>query len=219
MEQLLRDPIWQFVGVLLSLIALIVAVVAIRVQQQRKSLSYFVSDERPVFYLFNQAMSERLVVTLDGTPVRGLETVEVSIFNDGSLPIIQEDYARPLLIELPASANVLAAGLKETNPPNLGVSIERTDSGFTVSPALLNPGDEFTVEFLLEPESRHVWSRPEVSGRVAGVKELVSRPSRPAPKYKYSYYSFRTAMAAPYLLLGAVISWGASALYGWLTTP
>ena len=151
MEQFFRDPIWQFVGVAISLVALAVAVIAIRFQQQRKSVGYNVSDDHPVFYLFNDALKERLQVTLDGVAVQGLRTIDVVFFNEGNVPVLPTDYVSSLRVAFPASVRVLAAGVKESTPEDLGVSVYEAEGGHVLSPALINPGDELVLQFLLEP--------------------------------------------------------------------
>lgn len=215
MEQVLRDPIWQFVGAALSFIALIVAIAAIRFQQQRRSLGYYCSHDQPVFYLFNRALKNRLVVTLDGSPVQGLRTVDIAVFNDGNVPILPTDYVEPIQVQFPSAFKVLGAGIKESEPDNLGVTISETNRLYQFSPVLLNPGDEFLTQFLIEELSDESHGEPTVMGRIAGVKSFDRRSSRPAPRYRYRYYSFRAAMALPYFVLGALAASGASVLYGW----
>ena len=98
MDQLLRDPIWQFVGVAISLVALVVAVVAIRAQQQRKSLGYYFASDRPILYIFDEKLKDRLTLSLDGQPVRGLSTYEVAAGKLGSGLAIKHAGTQPTTI-------------------------------------------------------------------------------------------------------------------------
>ena len=213
LNEMLRDPIWQFVGVAISLIALGVAVVAIKAQRQRKSLSSYFSSDRPVLYLFNEAFKDRLVLNLDGTPVQGLSTYDVAIFNDGNVPVLPSDYAEPLAVQFGASSKVLAVAVTDMFPNNLGVTAEGSGGRFHFSPALLNPGDEFVVQFLVDQSSNDHYSPPVLSGRIAGVSALQIRSSRPARAYRLRFYRFVLLRATPTFVLGVLASLGASALY------
>ena len=218
MDHALRDPIWQFVGAAISLVALLVAVAAIRIQQQRKALGYHLSSDRPVLYLFDRGLKDRLVLTLDGNPVQGLSTFEVSIFNHGNVPVLPSDFFEPLSISFPPPSKVLAVAVTDSTPENLGVTTEGTEGDYRISPVLLNPGDEFVIQFLVDHAERSVTERPAVAGRVAGVKSLERRSSRPAPRYKMGYYRFLLARATPIFILGVAASAGASKLFELITS-
>ncbi|TDN50803.1 hypothetical protein C7389_10846 [Azoarcus indigens] len=216
MDQVLRDPIWQFIGVLTSMLALVVAVLAIRYQQQRKALGYHLSFDSPVFYLFNKALRDRLVVTLDGNPVSGLSTREVSFFNLGNTPITPADFVEPLSVKFEDELRVLGVAVSDAHPENLGASVSNAGNTFVVSPVLLNPGDEFVLQFLVEEDREKYSDSPMVSGRIAGVQRLEARSSRPRARYRIEYYGFRAVRAAPYFVLGIIASWGASLVYRWI---
>lgn len=218
MDQMLRDPIWQFIGVIISLVALVVAIAAIRFQQQRKALGYYYSIDRPVFYLFNKALRDRLVVTLDGKPVTGLSTREVCFFNYGNTPIIPSDYVEQLTVAFPDGVRVLGVAVTDTVPQDLSVGVQNTNGKFGVAPTLLNPGDEFVLQFLVEQPHDELGAYPLITGRVSGVKKLEPRTSRPVRRFRLEYYTYRTMRAAPYFILGILVSAGASALYTWLSS-
>lgn len=212
MDQLLRDPIWQFVGVAISLVALVVAVIAIRAQQQRRSLGYYFASDRPILYVFDDKLKDRLTLSLDGQPVRGLSTYEVAVFNDGNVPILPADYVEPLRIQFGTGFKVLAVAVSDSSPPDLGVAVEAEGGAYRASPALLNPGDHYVIQFLVDQSSRDHYASPTVRGRIAGVKELKSRSSRPAAAFRLGFYRFVLARAAPAFILGVAASIGVSAL-------
>lgn len=215
MENILRDPIWQFVGVAISLIALVVAALAIRVQQQRKLLSYHFASDRPVLYLFDKGLEDRLVLTLDGNPVQGLSSHELSVYNSGNVPILPTDYYEDLVVKFPENCNVLAVAVSDSQPKNLGINVVREESFFRLSPILLNPGDEYTIQFLLDQSTNEIASRPLVTGRVAGVKELSSKGY--PPRYGYgSFYRFLLRRLAPIFLLGILSGVGFESVFRYI---
>lgn len=217
MDQFLRDPIWQFVGVAISLVALVVAVVAIRTQQQRKVLAYYFSSERPALYLVNSAFEQRLVLTLDGKPVQGLSTYDVAVFNDGNVPVVPGDFIEPLCVQFSESSKVLAVAVTDTNPTNLNVSVDTSARISKVAPVLLNPGDEFVLQFLVDQTDDSHYQSPTIAGRVAGVSKLEQRTSRPARLYRMRFYRFVLLRNAPVFVLGVLVAWGSSVAYSLLS--
>jgi hypothetical protein len=212
MSPLFRDPIWQFVGVVISLIALVVAIVAIRAQQRRKSIGYHFTSDRPILYVFDEALKSRLTLSLDGQPVQGLSTYEFAVFNDGNVPVLPGDYAEPIRLQFADNSRVLAVAVTETHPADLGVKIEAEEEGYRVSPVLLNPRDEFVVQFLVDQENRAHYARPTVRGRIAGVREVAPRKARPASALRMGFYRFVLARSAPVFILGVAASLGAASL-------
>jgi hypothetical protein len=216
MSQFFRDQIWEFVGVVVSVLALGVAIFAIRSQRRRKSLGYWFASDRPVLYLFDQGLKDRLTLSLDGKAVQGLSTFELALFNDGNVPILPSDYAEPVRIELEGSSKVLAVAIADSHPPNLGVSIEADGQFFTVSPILLNPGDEYVVQFLVDKPHRDHFTLPSVRGRIVGVTEIKRRSSRPSLAHRMGFFGFFLARSLPVFALGAATSIGAAALAAWV---
>lgn len=176
MSDILRDPIWQFVGVAISLVALVVAVVAIRFQLLKKSVSYSHAYEHPVFYLFNQELKERFRITFDGREVERLHAFNLHIVNNGNVPVLPADFVTPISIEFPQGSHIFGASATDKTPPNLAVSIGGAEYQYAIEPLLLNPGDEFTVQFLVERPESAIPLKPTVNARISGVKTFGLRP-------------------------------------------
>ena len=207
-----RDPIWQFVGVVISLVALVVAIVAIRAQQRRKSIGYHFTSDRPILYVFDEALKDRLTLSLDGQPVQGLSTYEFAVFNDGNVPVLPGDYAEPIRLQFGPNSRILAVAVTETQPVDLGVQVEAEGDAYRILPVLLNPRDEFVVQFLVDHAGREHYARPTVRGRIAGVREVAPRKARPASALRLGFYRFVLARSAPVFALGVAASLGAASL-------
>lgn len=203
MTEALRDPIWQFVGVIISLVALAVAIAAVRSQLLRKSIAYFYAHERPVFYLFNPELEERLKITLDGREVEKLSTFSLHIFNNGNIAVPPSDFVVPIAIAFPADSRIFGVSVTEASPANLAVSITGIDQQFVIAPLLLNPGDEFTVQFLVERTDDSSPLEPVVNARIAGVKDFTLRRPTNASR-QVRYWPYRSRILFP-LLLGLVV--------------
>ena len=73
-------------------------------------------------------------------------------------------------------AHVADARVAATEPPQIPVQLEITTTQVLVRPLLLNRGDAFTLELLINGDVRGI----EVSGRIAGIKQI-SEESREKP--------------------------------------
>lgn len=205
MIEALRDPVWQFVGVVISLAALIVAVAAIRIQLIRKSLAFHHSLDNPAFFIVNRELRDRLKVTFDGREVEHLSTFDICFFNDGNAAISPADYVQPISIAFPDAGHIFGVLVTQTSPPNLNVTVRRDGSTFIIEPLLLNHGDEFTLQFLVELPSRHFLLKPDIAGRIAGVKSLVQKPHRGGAKNRVGYYALRSSRFLVPLFLGLIV--------------
>jgi hypothetical protein len=217
LDQALRDPIWQFVGVAISILALLVSVIAIRVQQRKKSLCYAFSNERPILYVFDEKLKSRLTLSLDGMPVQGLSTYEVAVFNDGNVAVLPTDFIEPIRIEFGSNSKILAVAVTDSAPQDLNVTVAPNGATYSIEPTLLNPGDEFVVQFLVDQSEREHYSAPTVRARVAGVQQLRLRSSRPAGAWRAGFYRFVLARAAPVFTLGIVSAVSSNWLYDLIT--
>lgn len=185
-----RDPIWQFVGAVISFAALLVAVIAVRFQLLRKSLAWSNTINRDVFFLFDDRLKDRLKISLDGEPIRNLSTLDVTIFNDGNVAVTPTDFIAPLEITFPDEVRVFAHSVVESSPNHLPVEISRSGNTFVVSPLLLNSNDEFTLQFLVEAE---LLTSPKVLARISGVKNIWRRPFKNRLKHRLSYYAYKAS--------------------------
>lgn len=205
MTEALRDPVWQFVGVVISLAALFVAIAAIRFQLIRKSIAYYHSFDDPAFFVLNKELRGRFKITFDGREIDALSTIDVTIFNDGNSPIFSVDFVQPITIAFPDASHVFGVLVTETSPPNLKVDLNREGTTFSVSPLLLNPGDEFTLQFLVElPSDKTYLLAPEISSRIGGVKSFPRKPHRRGAKRRLGYYAFRSSVFLVPLVLGLI---------------
>lgn len=222
MSEALRDPVWQFVGVVISLAALLVAIAAIRFQLIRKSMVFHHSMDNPVFYVLNEELRERLRITFDDREVKRLSSFDLHFFNDGNAPIAPADFIQPVFVEFPQGVHIFGVLTTETTPPNLGVEVTRQDLRFTVKPLLLNPGDTFTLQFLMEPPTDFEPVTPTVQGRITGVKTFVRKPFRHGTRHRVGYYAFRSSIVVVptvvALLTGLFGNWVYGLLRPLLTT-
>jgi len=165
----LRDPIWQFVGCLVGLLALAVGTWA-SLRGRAKKLAYEVIAQTSLLNFDLDSANQRLTLVFNGKPIHNAEIVLTKIINAGSAPIRPDDYERPLRLTTGKSSKILDAKVVRTHPGSLVVPISTVeDTSLTIDSILLNPGDYFVVQAIVVPRAEI-----GVDGRIAGVKEIKS---------------------------------------------
>lgn len=143
----LRDPVWQFVGVILALLSLAAAFLIYWLQRQTKELAFgLVSSMRPL--AIADELSARVTVQLDGKPVGNLHLLVYGLKNSGHRAIAPTDWERPLSISFD-SGLVVSAEITSQSPSNIGAQLTVLDSRIELAPLLLNPGDQLLLQVLL----------------------------------------------------------------------
>src|SRR5215207_9277121 len=94
---LLRDPMWQFAGAVLSILAIAVSIILYLLQRNRKELSYFIISKTPLVNVAKD-VGDKLEIRFDGKVVRAVHLIVVRIFNSGNVPILPIDFQRDVSI-------------------------------------------------------------------------------------------------------------------------
>ena len=172
MGELLRDPVWQFVGAALGLLALIVSVVSVMVYRNRKRLSYEVVTHTRLLTV-DEEIEGRVKVTYDGHQVSGVRMVIVHLHNSGNVPIEKEDYDRPLGFWVKGGPKVLTAEVVKTKPPDIRARVETMENTVYLDNILLNPGDALSLKLLYTGDGPLI-----PVGRIKGVSEIKEKKQR-----------------------------------------
>ena len=95
----------------------------------------------------------------------------VRISNTGRQPIRTTDIEVPLSIKLEC-IEIISSKVILSDPPDLPISTNNEVSSVTISKALLNPGDDFTIEVISVPKKSDGIVVSGVAGRIAGVEQI-----------------------------------------------
>jgi hypothetical protein len=189
MSDVLRDPIWQFIGAVLAALAVFISVIVYLKQRRRKSLSYAILTNTSLLKWEALAIKERLQLTYDGKAVQQASLIIVKIINSGSLPIISSDYELPVSLGF-GKAKILSAEIAEVHPRSLNVSIsvEGDTSGekVVISPTLLNSGDWIALKILVAGFEYEI----VVDGRIVGVNEIRKSEKQEGPFWVFLFVGF-----------------------------
>jgi hypothetical protein len=169
MLDFLRDPIWQFLGSFIGLIALVITT-WISLKGRAKKLNYEVISQTSLLNFDLDSTIPKLTLLFGNNPIHNAEIVLIRISNEGSVPIRPREFEYPLKLAVGETSSILDAKLVRKHPDNLVVKLSLKDSKFlAIDPLLLNPGDYFLIQIIAMPEVNI-----RVKGRIAGIREIKS---------------------------------------------
>ena len=167
MVDLLRDPLWQFAGVILAIVAIGISVAVYFAQRQRKDLSYDVLWSTRLLNVSEKSLGP-IQVLYDGAPVTDPQLIVMRVANTGNVPITAEDFERPVSFQFGDGCAVLSATVGSTEPEHLGLSVVARDACVILEPVLLNQADSATLTVLVSGKARF----PTADGRIRGVHSI-----------------------------------------------
>lgn len=198
--EIFRDPIWQFIGIVISAI---IAFYIYSRQKAYKQISYEVATNSPLL-AYSAEVKGRLVISFDSKVIDNLRLLEIIIRNSGNLPVVASDYEQEISFVFNESVEIFDVSIIEMAPGNLRLTASIDGNAIKLSKVLLNSGDYARVKVLLN----NFDGRFLVDGRIAGVKSI--------QYYSPHKIARRTVlMAAPL----AVISITAAFFFGLRASP
>ena len=177
MPDILYSPIWQFVGAIFALLAILLTLSLYLKQRRRKALAYVVISSADLLSI-EEGIRRRVKILFDDAPVESVRLIIIKLVNPGELPISKDDYESPVQFRFGKNSTVLSYEIIHKVPANLPVELSINSDGIIFNKILLNSGDSVTVKVLVS-------GRPElrVEGRIEGVKEIVGSEIRDRPAY------------------------------------
>lgn len=172
MLEILRDPVWQFVGAVLALLTIGVSIWAYVLQKPRKRLLI----ERVARVPLITAGADHipgLQILIDGHQIERATVVVVRVRNLGNSPLAASDFDSNLTLDFEIGSVVLDAQISGSTPEHLPITAERSANLVTFSKSLLNPGDTFLCRILVQDSSGNYVPK----ARVAGVRDIETSPS------------------------------------------
>lgn len=163
MSDILRDPIWQFVGVILSFAALFFTFYFYKKQFSSKRLSYDIRTSTSVLSV-RADMKGKLKVLFEGKEVSNVQLLIIRLLNSGDMSIVPSDFEQPVSLSFGDFAKVLTFEVTETSPSNLEALISLKDKLVILKPLLLNQRDWIDIKIVISG-----YPEVKVMGRLVGV--------------------------------------------------
>lgn len=169
MLEILRDPMWQFIGASFTIITVIFTAIFFKMQHQHKALSYKILSYTPL--VIRDVIGEKLQIVFEGKPVEDVYLSIIKIYNSGNTPIVSNDYERPINLYFGENSQILTNEVIEKNPDNLEVTTHIEGTKIMLDPLLLNKKDSITLKIILsQPDISN--NNINIDGRIVGVKEI-----------------------------------------------
>jgi hypothetical protein len=165
--EFLRDPIWQFVGAVIGVAAIIASLFIFLRQRAIKSLGFEIVTQTELLSIRNEIKS-KVKVTYEGKAVQAVNLVTIRVANDGNTPIPASNYERPLSFSFNETTTILSADITEVSPKSLSPSLKVEGSTIVLKPTLLNPGDDIQISLLLAGHDGEI----ETDARIEGIREV-----------------------------------------------
>src|SRR5262245_49431283 len=121
-QEILRDPLWQFVGAVIGILALFASLLVAKLQRPRKRIAYYVTSIP--FLTVEEQMRKHVEVLYKGEPVRDVHLQDVWMSNVGNSPVFPHEMIAPISLRFGGNSTILAADVVERSPSNLDVSIQ-----------------------------------------------------------------------------------------------
>ena len=198
MLDLLQSPVWQFVGAILTLLAILLTLALYLKQRRRKALSYAVVSSSDLLSV-EEEIRGRVKVLFDNAPVENVRLVIIKLWNSGEIPISKNDYESPIRIDLGQTNTVLSYEIIHKVPENLPVELSHRREGILLNQILLNSGDSITVKILVSGGLEL-----SVGGRIQGVKEIAGTEIK--ERTPYSKFDFVTYLLSLIMIFSVFIS-------------
>ena len=163
MADILRDPLWQFVGVVS---AIAISVILYYTQKQKKTISYFIITKLKLISLKEECKG-KIKILYDSNQVPDVSVLEVIFLNTGNVPILNVDYETPICLSIDKGSSILSADIINSNPTDIKVGLTYEGNNLSIQPSLLNAGDSITLKILTTG-----FNNFDVSGRIVGVRKI-----------------------------------------------
>jgi hypothetical protein len=167
MSDILRDPLWQFVGVIAALVAISISIILYMKSRSRKSLSYVIISRTPLLSV-DREIKKDLQILYQGKPIQQVHLLLMKLINSGNVPVTASDFERPFSLLFSEDAKVIAAEIIKTKPESLRATIAFENQKVVLNPVLMNGGDSITLKILVSKLNGDF----KVDGRIVGVKEI-----------------------------------------------
>lgn len=166
--RIVKDPVWQFVGVIIGVVAIIVSVILYQIGRPVKRLQVEILSNSPLISV-NTDISREIRILYKDRPVQTLSLILLRLNNLGNEPIRESDYSEPIRISISPNAEVGEVTVQETKPG--GIDLAPTISArnqIEIAKALLNPGDQAILKVLALNNDGTL----KVEARIAGIRDL-----------------------------------------------
>ena len=178
----LRDPIWQFVGVMIAVVTLYFSI-SIPLQQKNKKEVLYEIVSTSSLSSFKISSKIKMSILFAGRHLSDVSLVYLKLWNNGSAEIEPNDYIEPITFNFGTGVKILEAIVLDTEPKDIfeKVTIEQSTHKIIIHPLLLNSKDYVILKVLLDKFEGVI----NVNARIKGVKQVKNLTETDLPSSGY----------------------------------
>jgi len=136
----LRDPRWQFIGVIVAIAFGLWTVFTYWIEQEIYELKVTALANSSLVQI-DEGFSNDIEISYDGRFVDNLSLIEIRLENSGNQPIPSSSYERPIKFQFAQGAEILQASVIESIPDDIDlvINVDLTQKHeATIEPILFN---------------------------------------------------------------------------------
>jgi hypothetical protein len=145
----LQNPLWQGVGVIVTIIGLVItSFITYDIAQKSVQISELTVERGYSFdpIDFGESSNRRIKMSVNGEPISNARVYYYTITNTGRSPITPTDYNEPIKISIKKPFRILTVEKSKSKPKSIVNEWSKIDdNSFQLKPLLLNPRDSFTT--------------------------------------------------------------------------
>lgn len=164
----LKDPVWQFIGVVIGIIAILVTWYLSVNERPTKKLRVEILSNSPLISV-NTDIAKEIEIFYKDVPVQSLSLILLKFENTGNDPIRESDYSEPIQITLSSNAEIGETSIQETRPEGINLIANKiAPNQIELAKVLLNPGDQVVLRILAINNDETL----EINTRIAGIQNI-----------------------------------------------
>jgi hypothetical protein len=201
----LRDQIWQFIGVIITVIGITLSIGFSLKQRSRKKLTYDF-EGTPLVSVKNKA-KDKIQILYNFERVSDAYFLLLKVWNSGNVPIHPSDYLDPIRFTFGKQAEILSCEVVETKPENIKkkVSITQGKQELSINPLLLNQGAGIVIKLVLSAFDGEVNGETLITGLDRIRKAGASNIDRINSSLAFSLFPMMFIMAPLLIIFNAVL--------------
>ncbi|MCL4274949.1 MAG: hypothetical protein KJZ77_13840 [Anaerolineales bacterium] len=204
---ILRDSVWQFWGVVVAIIGVVLSAIFFLAQKNKKRLAYQVLTDTPLLSVSDE-IKGKIKIEYEERSIQNIHLVILKVENIGNIDIPASDYEKGIVFNFPNS-EILSAEVSETSPKNLKPALKIEPFSLIIDPIMLNKKDHIVCKIIFANFGDVI----EADVRILGVKDIERASSSDGtPPAWYGYFLIVVAALATYASgVFSLAYWGISA--------
>ncbi len=174
----LRDPVWQFLGVIVAVITLMISTIVaydlFSKSQNHSDLRIIMHGKYGIVWQDPEYKDDIRVLYRDKIATT-VSSLYFDLSNNGNTIIRPGDYIEPIKLTIKSSGSIVGAVVTHKKPTGVDFAVTDTlTDSIVLSKSLLNPGDiiSFRLTFVDDPNPNNNAPTILPSARIAGVREI-----------------------------------------------